>query len=322
MKIVVLDGYTLNPGDNPWDPVAALGELTVHDRTPPGRVGERARGAAILLTNKTPLDADTLARLPALRFVSVLATGYDVVDVGAARARGIPVSNVPGYGTDAVAQFVFALLLRHAHRVAEHDAAVRAGRWTASPDFCFWDHAGIELAGRTMGIVGFGRIGRRVGEIAAAFGMRVLACSRRRTEPPAYPFAWCGLEALFAASDVVSLHCPLTAETEGMVNRALIERMKPGAYLVNTARGGLVNERDLAEALNAGRLAGAACDGASREPIEAGNPLLGAARLTLTPHMAWATLAARRRLMQATAENIAAFLAGAPVRVVHPARGG
>lgn len=318
MRIVVLDGFTLNPGDNPWDDVAALGDLVVHERTAPDQIAARAEGAEILLTNKTPLSADTLSRLPALRFIGVLATGFNIVDTAAAKARGIPVSNVPVYGTDAVAQFVFALVLEHCHHIAHHAAAVKAGQWSERGDFCFWDFPLIELTGKTMGLVGFGRIGRRVGELATAFGMRVLAYDEYRGTPPPYPVQWPELLELFTASDIVSLHCPQTADNAGMVNKALLARMKSAAYLINTSRGGLVNERDLAEALNAGRIAGAACDVVSVEPIRADNPLRSAKNITITPHIAWAALAARRRLMKTTADNIAAFLAGTPLNVVNP----
>ncbi len=318
MKIVVLDGFTLNPGDNPWTEVAALGELTVHERTPADQIVTRAQGAQVVLTNKTPLSAQTLAQLPALRFIGVLATGFNVVDTEAAKTRGIPVSNVPVYGTDSVAQFVFALILEHCHHVAHHAAAVQAGQWAVRGDFCFWDFPLIELRGKTMGLVGFGRIGRRVGELAHAFGMRVLAHDQYRGEPPPYPVQWCELPELFAAADFVSLHCPQTTDNAGMVNRALLGRMKADAYLINTARGGLVNERDLADALNGGRIAGAACDVVSVEPIRPDNPLLAARNMTITPHIAWAALAARRRLMKTTADNIAAFLAGRPINVVNP----
>ena len=317
MRIVVLDGHTLNPGDNPWTGLERLGELTVHDRTPPEAVVDRAAGAAVVLTNKTRLTGAHFAALGELRFVAVLATGYDVVDVPAARARGIPVSNVPEYGTDSVAQHAIALLLELTQRVGLHDTAVRRGEWAACPDFSFWKSAPVELAGLTIGIVGFGRIGRRVGEIATALGMRVLAASRRETDAPPWPgFGWREVPALFAASDVVSLHCPVTPETVGFVNADLLARMKPTALLLNTARGTLVDERALSEALRAGRLAGAATDVASEEPIRSDNPLLEAPRCVLTPHMAWASLAARRRLMEASVTNVRAFLEGKPVNVV------
>jgi len=317
MKIVVLDGHTLNPDDNPWTAVAALGELVVHDRTPADQILPRAHDADIILTNKTPLSAATLAALPRLKFIGVLATGYDVVDTAAARARGISVANVPVYGTDAVAEFVFALLLNFWRQPQLHSDLVKQNAWAASGDFCFWRTPLVELAGRTIGLVGFGRIGRRVGELAAAFRMQVLVCAPRRGTPPAYPFETCELAELFARSDVVSLHCRLTQENSGMVNRTLLGRMKRDAYLINTSRGGLVNEADLAEALNAGRIAGAALDVVSREPIRPDNPLLQAKNVTITPHIAWAALAARQRLMQTAAENIAAFLAGRPANLVN-----
>ena len=317
MRIVVLDGHTLNPGDNPWDPLKALGELTVYERTSAEEIVPRTAGADIAVTNKVPFSAEALQALPGLKFIAVTATGYDCVDVAAARRQGVVVSNVPEYATDAVAQFVFALLLELCHHVAYHNALVRAGQWAQCPDFAFWNWPLIELAGKTMGIVGFGRIGRRVGELAHAFGMAVVACDRHRADRPDYePFRWLELEELFAAADVVSLHCPQTDSTRGLVDRALLDRMKPSAFLINTARGGLVVEQDLADALNADRIAGAAVDVVSAEPIRIDNPLLSAKNCIITPHIAWATLAARRRLMAATAENIRAFLAGRPINVV------
>ncbi len=319
MKIVVLDGHTLNPGDNPWTPVEAFGSLTVHERTPADLIVERAAGADILLTNKTPLDAATLAALPGLRMISVLATGYNVVDTAAARALGIPVCNVPGYGTDSVAEFVMALILDFYKRTAHHNQLVRQGAWERCPDFCFWDNPQFrELAGKTLGIIGFGEIGRRVGEIASAFRMKVLASSRSRQANPAYPFEWADADEIFSRADVVSLHCPLTPETQGLVHKDRLALMKPGAFLINTARGPLVVEQDLRAALDAGTLAGAACDVLSVEPPPSTNPLLGAPNLILTPHIAWATLEARQRLMNITAGNLAAFLAGSPVNVVNP----
>jgi len=318
MTIVVLDGYTLNPGDNPWEALTRLGTLQVYDRTPAELIVPRARAAQIVLTNKTVLTAATLAQLPTVRFIGVLATGYNVVDVAAARARGIPVSNVPEYGTDSVAQHVFALLLELCHHVGAHDAAVKAGEWTGSPDFCFWRSSPIELAGLTMGIVGFGRIGRRVGELAHAFGMRVLAANRSHREPPPYqPFAWAEVAEVCAQADVLTLHCPLTAENAQFVNRELLATMKPTAFFINTARGGLVDEAALAAALNAGGLAGAAVDVVSVEPMRPDTPLLTARHCIITPHIAWASLAARRRLMAETVRNVEAFLAGRPVNVVN-----
>jgi len=318
VRIVVLDGYTLNPGDNPWDPLARLGELTVHERTPAHLVPARAARAAIVLTNKVPLPADTLAALPVLRFISVLATGYNVVDVDAARRRGIPVSNVPEYGTDSVAQHVFALLLEICHHVSAHSAAVAAGDWVRAPDFCFWHQPPIELAGRTMGIIGFGRIGRRVGELAHAFGMRIIAAGGSNRVDPGYrPFAWRSVAQVFSEADVITLHCPLTEENVGFVNRELLHGAKAGAFLINTSRGALVDEGALAESLRFGHLGAAAVDVVSTEPMRADNPLLGAPNCIITPHMAWGSLAARRRLLAVTVDNVAAFLAGRPINVVN-----
>jgi len=318
MRIVVLDGCVLNPGDNPWDEVAKLGELTVYDRTPADDIIERARNAEIILTNKTPLSAETIGRLPRLRFISVLATGYNVVDVEAARRRNIPVSNVPVYSTSSVAQHVFAMLLELCLHVGLHDRAVHAGEWSRSADFAFWKEPLVELDGRRMGIVGFGRIGRRVGELAHAFGMDVLANDIREVDPPDYaPFAWRTVPDLFAEADVVSLHCPQTPDNLGLVNSELLRRMKPDAFFINAARGGLVVERDLADALNAGRIAGAAVDVVSTEPIRPDNPLLSAKNCLITPHIAWASLAARQRLMKTTADNVAAFITGSPINVVN-----
>lgn len=319
MKITVLDGYTLNPGDNPWGGVEALGETFVHDRTPADLIIERSRGSEVLLTNKTPLSDETMAELPDLKFISVLATGYNVVDIDAARKRGIPVSNIPIYGTDTVSQYVFALLLEHCHHIGHHAAQVSDGKWTTNVEWCFWDYPLVELEGLTMGIIGFGRIGRRTGELAHAFGMQVIASDVVQVESPSFePFAWKSAEEVFAEADVVSLHCPLTPENTGSVNRDLLKQMKPTAILINTARGPLVNERDLADALNEGVLAGAAVDVVSKEPIEADNPLLAAKNIFITPHMAWGTLSARKRLMGATVDNIRAFVDGRPINVVNP----
>jgi glycerate dehydrogenase len=318
MKIVVLDAYTLNPGDNPWDAVRELGDLVVHDRTSADQVAERASDARIVLTNKTPLDATALDQLSNLRFISVLATGHNIVDVAAARARGIPVSNVPEYGTNSVAQHVFSLLLHFTQHCQQLDQLVHQGEWARRGDFCFWDAPLVELAGKHMGIVGFGRIGRRVGELAHALGMSVLANDINRNEPPGYePFAWKPMEALFAESDVVTMHCPQTEENTGLVNRALISKMKRSALFFNASRGGLVNESDLADALNDGAIAGAGLDVLSVEPVRHDNPLLRARNCLITPHVAWATVEARRRLMAVTARNIAAFLEGRPMNVVN-----
>lgn len=318
MKIVVLDGYTLNPGDNPWEPLSQLGECTVYDRTPPEQVIERAAQAECLFVNKTKLTAEIVNRLPRLRFIGVLATGVDVVDVQAAARRGIPVCNAPAYGADAVAQHVFALLLELCRHVGEHDASIRAGEWSASPDYCYWKTPQIDLKGKTLGLVGFGDIGRRVGEIGHAFGMSVLAHVRSRQTAPAYtPFAFVDWDSLLTASDVLSLHVPLTLSTRGLINRETLERMRDGALLINTARGPLVDEAAVAEALHSGRLGGAGFDVACAEPIAPESPLLHAPNCILTPHIAWATLTARQRLMQICADNLKAFLAGKPVNVVN-----
>ncbi len=317
MNIVVLDGYTLNPGDNPWSEIEKFGQLTVHDRTAESEVVERAHDAEILLTNKTPVSRAAIEQLPRLKYIAVLATGYNVVDVDAARERDIPVSNVPVYGTDTVAEYVFALALNHYRAPQLHSDQVKAGEWAKSGDFSFWRTPLAELSGKTIGIVGFGRIGRRVGEIASAFRMRVLAYDTFHGNEPDYDFFWKETEPLFAESDIVTLHCNQTPENTGMVDRALLGRMKTTALLINTARGGLVNEKDLAEALEAGRPAAAALDVVSEEPIRSDNPVFSAPNAVLTPHIAWAALEARQRLMNTTAENIAAFLAGKPVHVVN-----
>ena len=318
MKIVVIDGYTLNPGDNPWDEVAAWGDLVVYDRSKPKQILERTKGARIVVVNKTPVCAEILAELPQLRFIAVSATGYDCVDVEAAGRQGIPVSNVPIYGTDSVAQHVMALLLELCNRVGLHDQAVKSGEWMAAPDWSFWKTPLVELRGKTIGIVGFGRIGRRVGELAHAFGMKVLAYDPFEAQAPPYEsFSWAKLDELFSNSDVITLHTPLTPDLEGVVNADLLGRVKPGALFINASRGGLVQEKDLAEALNNGRLAGAGLDVVSQEPVQQDNPLLKAKNVFITPHIGWASLEARRRLLQRTAENIRAFMDGDPINVVN-----
>jgi glycerate dehydrogenase len=316
MKLVVLDGYCLNPGDLSWDALRRFGELAVFDRTRPEEVVARAAGAEIVFTNKTPLPGAALAQLPALRYIGVLATGYNIVDVEAAKARGIVVTNIPTYGTASVAQFVFALLLELCHNVKLHSDAVRAGEWSSNPDWSFWKTPLVELSGRTMGIVGFGRIGRQVGRIADAMGMQVIAYDTYHGSPPQYGFRWAELEALLRESDVVSLHSPLFPETQGMINAKSLAWMKPSAFLINTSRGPLVVDRDLADALNAGRLAGAGVDVLSVEPPAADNPLLSARNCLVTPHIAWATREARSRLMDQAVGNLAAFVSGKPVNVV------
>jgi glycerate dehydrogenase len=317
MKIAVLDGYCLNPGDLAWDGLSRFGEVEVFDRTAVQDVTSRAAGAAALLTNKTPLPGYVLRQLPDLRYIGVLATGYDIVDVQAARERGIVVTNIPTYGTASVSQFVFALLLELCHNVKLHSDAVRAGEWMRSQDWSFWKSPLIELAGKTMGIVGFGRIGRQTGRIADAFGMRVTACDTYRGEAPDYDgFRWAELDELLHESDVVSLHSPLLPGTRGMIDARTLALMKPSAFLINTSRGPLVVDRDLADALNSGRIAGAGLDVLPVEPPAANNPLLTARNCLITPHIAWATRQARSRLMDAAIRNLGAFMEGRPVNVV------
>lgn len=308
MKIVVLDGYCLNPGDLSWRGLEALGEVTVYDRTPESLLLERARGADAVLTNKTPLGRETLAALPGLRYLGVLATGYNVVDAAAARERGIVVTNVPAYGTASVAQLTIALLLELCHHVGAHGESVRRGEWTASQDWSYWKTPQVELAGKTFGCVGLGRIGRQTARIAEALGMRVVAHSRSQG---------IGLEALLEQSDVVSLHCPLFPETRGLLGASELQRMKPSAFLLNTSRGPLVVEQELADALNAGMIAGAGVDVLSVEPPTEGSPLFSARNCLVTPHIAWATREARGRLMEIATKNVSAFAAGAPENVVN-----
>ena len=317
MKIVVLDGYAENPGDLSWERLEKLGELTVYDRTAAADIVSRIGDAEIVFTNKTPLTAETFAACPNIRLVSVLATGYNIVDCAAARERGIPVCNVPGYSTAAVAQFTFALLLELCHHVGHHSEAVHAGRWTSNADFCFWDYPLVELAGKTLGIIGFGSIGKAVGRIAKAMGMRVLATGSRPTEEGREIADYVELDTVLTQSDVISLHCPLFPETTGIINKASIAKMKDGAMLLNTSRGGVLVEADVAEALNMGKLAGAAMDVVSVEPISAENPLLTAKNCILTPHIAWAPKEARQRIMDMSVENVEAFLKGDPVHVVN-----
>ena len=315
MNIVVLDGFTLNPGDLDWAELQSLGPCAIYDRTLPAELPGRAADADVLLTNKTELTAGTIQSLPRLKYLGVLATGTNVVDLVSARARGIPVTNVPAYSTKSVAQLTIALLLELAQHVGHHAQTVREGRWTRSTDWCYWDFPLVELDGLTLGVVGFGRIGRAVGELGAAFGMKVLACARTAGSAP--PFAsFVELETLFRTSDVVSLHCPLTPQTANLVNAQRLTLMKPTAFLLNTSRGPLVDEPALADALNSGRIAGAALDVLSKEPARADNPLLTARNCLITPHLAWATHAARSRLMTIAVENVRAFLQGKAQNVV------
>ena len=317
MTIVVLDGHTLNPGDLSWDRLEDFGTLTVHDRTPAELILERSEGAEILLTNKTPLSVESLAQLPALSYIGVLATGYNVVDVAAAAERGIVVTNIPAYSTASVAQMVFALLLALCNHVQAHTEAVRDGQWSSCPDFCFWNYPVVELYGKTIGIVGFGRIGRQVARVASAIGMEIIATDTVRTEDTNLPgFRWVELAELLREADVVSLHCPLFPDNIGMMNRDTIALMKRSAFLINTARGGLVVDADLAEALNSGGIGGAGLDTLSTEPPATESPLLTARNCLITPHIAWASWEARGRLLETAVNNVVAFLAGRPVNTV------
>lgn len=317
-KIVVLDGYALNPGDLSWDALKSLGELTVYDRTSQEKIVERILDAEIVYTNKTPLTAEILDACPNIRFIGVLATGYNVVDTAAAKERNIPVTNVPTYGTDAVAQFAIALLLEICHHVAHHAGAVRDGRWTGHEDFCFWDYPLIELSGKTLGILGFGRIGQATGRIAKALGMRVIAADNHPSASGEEIAQYVSLDELLAQSDVISLHCALTPETQGIVRRETIAKMKPGVILINNSRGPLIVEQDLADALHSGRVYAAGLDVVCVEPIRADNPLLHAPNCLITPHISWAPRESRKRLMDIAVNNLAAFLLGEPVNVVNP----
>lgn len=308
MNIVVLDGHTLNPGDLTWDPLRKLGSCEIYERSTADEIVPRSKSAEIILTNKVVLNRGYMEAVPTLKYIGVTATGYNIVDVAAARERNIIVTNVPTYGTQSVAQMTFALLLELTQHVAHHAQTVREGRWTRSPDFCYWDYPLIELDGLTIGIIGYGRIGQAVGELAQAFGMKVITHSRKQSSED--------LERLFRQSDVISLHCPLTPETKHLVNAERLKWMRATAFLLNTSRGPLIDEAALAEALNAGRIAGAGLDVLSVEPPLADNPLFKAKNCFITPHIAWATRAARSRLMDAAVGNVRAFVAGTPKNVV------
>lgn len=317
MKIVILDAYAANPGDLSWDEFAALGELTVYDRTAPEDVAARIGDAEVVFINKVRLTDDIFAACPNLKLVSILATGYNIVDLAAAKRRGITVCNVPGYSTRAVVQMTFALLLEICQQVGLHSGAVHTGRWQTCPDFCFWDRPLIELDGKTMGIVGYGAIGSAVGTVAQALGMKLLVTARHEKPVPEGAH-FVSLPELLAQSDVVSLHCPQTAENARMIDAGALAQMKDGAILLNTARGGLLDEQAVADALRSGKLLAAGMDVVSAEPIRADNPLLTAPNCFLTPHIAWAPLETRRRLQAISAENLRAFLAGKPQNVVNP----
>ena len=318
MKIVVLDGYTLNPGDLSWDALKALGDVEIYERSNPAEVLERATGADILLTNKTPLGKDILEQLPVVKFISLLATGYNVVDVQFAKQKGIVVSNVPGYGTASVVQMTFALLLEFCLHVQRHSDAVAAGRWSSSKDFCFWDYPLVELQDKTLGIIGFGDIGKKVADVASAFGMQIVANSRTQSDQGHRKnFKWVTLDELLRQADVVSIHSPLTPETTGLINKQTLQLMKPSAFLINTSRGPIIVDQDLANALNNGTIAGAGIDVLSAEPPTADNPLLKAKNCIITPHISWATKEARARLLDIAVNNVKAFLEGKAVNVVN-----
>ena len=327
MNIVILDGYTSNPGDLSWDGIARLGNLAVFDHTPDDLIIERARDAEIVISNKTALGLAEIDRLPVLRYIGLLSTGYNVVDLDAAKRRGIAVTNIPAYSTPSVAQHVFALLLELCNHTGTHSVSVHAGEWTNSRDFCYWKHPLDELAGKTIGIVGFGNTGRETAKIAKAFGMNVITCGRpgapaKNDSGDVYPDAHTDLpprftfEKVLSLSDVVSLHCPLYAETAELINHKTIALMKHGAFLINTSRGGVLNEHDVAKALLEGRLGGAGIDVLSTEPPRSDNPLLSAPNCIITPHIAWATRESRSRLIRTLEENLAAFLAGKPKNII------
>jgi glycerate dehydrogenase len=317
MNICILDGYTLNPGDLDWSELAALGTLEYYDRTPTDKIVERAQQAEIILTNKTPLTKETLDSLPNLKYIGVLATGFDVVDTVAASEKGIVVTNIPTYGTDSVGQMVMALILEHCHHVQRHSDSVRAGEWGKNADWCFWNYPLVELSGKTIGIVGFGRIGQRTAEMALAFGMNILAYDQFQRDINLPNFKWVELTELLVKSDFISLHCPLTPETTHMINKENLQLLKPSAFIVNTSRGKLIHNGDLADALNEGRIAGAGLDVLDVEPPDDSNPLLSAKNCFVTPHISWGTKEARSRLLAMAISNIKAFKKGQPTNVVN-----
>lgn len=318
MKIVVLDGYTLNPGDITWEGMEALGELTVYDRTKAEDVAARIGDADVVYTNKTPITKETLDACPNVKFIGVLATGYNIVDIAAAKEKGIPVSNIPTYGTAAVSQFAIGLLLELCHHIGEHSDAVKAGEWTSNPDWCFWKYPLVELDGKTMGIIGFGRIGQDTGKIAQALGMKVLAYDAfKRPELETETCHYVDLDTLLAESDVIALHCPLFPDTEGIINKDTIAKMKDGVMIINNSRGPLVVEQDLRDALDSGKVAGAAVDVVSTEPIRMDNLLIGAKNVIITPHISWAPKESRQRLMNIAVDNLKCYVEGKPQNVVN-----
>lgn len=319
MKIVVLDGYTLNPGDLSWAEIEKHGDVKIYDRTSfdTNSVIENIGDADIIFTNKTPISEDVIHAAPNLKYIGVLATGYNVVDINSAKSKGITVTNVPGYSTTSVAQLTMALLLEMCHHVGEHNSSVHKGEWSKSPDFCFWNHPLIELAGKTMGIIGFGNIGQATAKIAQAFGLNIVVYSRTvKPELESDTCKFVSLEELFKISDIISLHCPLFEETKGIINKNNISKMKDGVKIINTSRGPLINEIDLKEALNNNKVSGAALDVLSEEPMNVNNPLLGVKNCIITPHIAWAPKEARQRLLNTTLKNLEAFLEGHSINVV------
>ena len=323
MKIVVLDGHAVNPGDLSWDDLRNLGEVEIYERTPEEKIMERAEGADIILTNKIEFTAERISQLPELKYIGVQATGYNIVDLEAAAKKNVVVTNVPAYSTDAVAQFVFALTLEIAHHVGEHNRAVKAGKWCEADDFTFWDYPLIELKGKTMGIIGYGNIGQRTAEIALAFGLKVIVYDRSPAKKIAAEdimteeIEFLELEELYQRSDIVSLHCPLTDQTEGMINNNSISQMKPGVIIINTARGGLIVEEDLKLALKEGKVYGAAVDVLSAEPPKRDNPLLDSDKTIITPHIAWASQESRQRLLDIVVENVKSFINGQAINQVN-----
>jgi glycerate dehydrogenase len=319
MKIVILDGYVENPGDLSWAPLEALGELTVYDRTPidTAEIIRRIGDAEIVITNKTPVRKETIDACPNIKFIAMLATGYNVVDYTYAKEKGIPLANVPTYGTASVSQFSIALLLEICHHIGHHDKTVHEGRWENCEDWCYWDYPLIELEGKTIGIIGFGRIGQKEGAIAKALGMNVIAYDLYPNDFGRAIGKYVSLDELLATADVVSLHCNLTPENERLIRRETIEKMKDGVILINNARGQLIDEQDVADALNSGKIAAAGLDVVYTEPILPDNPLLKAKNCILTPHISWAPKESRQRIMDTTVENVKAFLAGAPINIVN-----
>lgn len=318
MKIVVLDSFALNPGDLSWDWLKALGDCEIHHRTPQDKILERCENADIVLTNKTPLTAETLTQLPTLKYIALLSTGYNIVDCDCAKARGIPVSNIPAYSTNAVAQLTFSLILEITNAVGIHSESVKNGDWSSCPDFCYWKAPLTELCGKTLGVVGFGQIGQAVADIAEAFKMKVVAVSGHETnQSHRKNFRWVDMDTLAKESDIISFHCPLTEKTTGLVNKEFISKCKDGAIIINTSRGPVINDKDLADALNSDKLKGAGLDVLTVEPPRADNPLLKAKNCFITPHIAWAAFETRERLMNILKENVTAYLSGKPQNVVN-----